>query len=351
MRRPHVKQVKAHRLRIAIVGLSVALSLVAAGCGHDSNAGRSPAPRPTSPSASSASPTPKPSPKPTPKQKPTPKPSPTAATYDPLTGGKKVGGPVVGVKIDNVVQARPQAGVYLADMVVVERVEGNLTRLLAIYHTHWPKRIGPVRSARNTDIGFLPMFSKHPGLVFSGANAKVMRRLRKSPIRMIPRSTRDYSRVAPHNVFVNLNRIRKLSGIGGQRSVGFAFGSSHLKPAPGARSVTIPIGVDRFGFRYTHDHYRGTWNGRKQTDENGKPVIIDNIVDLKVRYRHDTHTTSEKSDVARTVGKGRVVVYTRGRKITGTWQRKSTSGPMTLETPAGKKIMLAPGHTWIMLDG
>lgn len=335
---------RANRLRIAVVGLSVALSLAAVGCKHDNNAGQSPAPEPSSPSpsATSASPTPKPS----------PKPSPTSANYDPLSGGKKVDGPVVGVKIDNVAEARPQAGVYQADMVVAERVEGNLTRLLAIYHTHWPKRIGPVRSARNTDIDFLPMFSKHPGLVFSGANGKVMRQLRKSPIRMIPRSDRDNSRIAPHNVFINLNSVKSLSGVGKQQSIGFTFGKSQQwGSAPKASSVMIPIGVDRFGFRYSHDHYRGTWNGRNQTDENGTPVIIDNIVDLKVKYHKDTNTTSDKSYVAETVGKGSVVVYSRGRKISGTWERKSTGGPMTLRTSAGKDIMLAPGHTWIMLDG
>jgi hypothetical protein len=323
------------------VVLGVGMTLAAAGCAGSDKPGPTPSARPTSPSASVTPATPK------------PKPSPTkAAAYDPLSGGRKVDGPVVGVKIDNVAAARPQAGVYQADMVVVERVEGNLTRLLAIYHTKWPKRVGPVRSARNTDIEFLPMFSKSPGLVFSGANGKVARQLRKSPIRTIPRLTRDSSRVAPHNVFVNLDSVRNLKGIGKQQPVGFAFGKSR-QWASAARdgSVTIPVGVDRFGFRYRNGHYRGTWNGKAQVDEHGTPVTVDNIVDLKVNYRKDTRTTSNKSYVAQTVGKGSVVVFSGGRKITGTWQRHSTTGRMSLKSSGGRTITLAPGHTWIMLDG
>lgn len=334
--------------RAATIGLGLAVSLAVVGCTGHSTAGQSPAPRPTSPAASATSATPAASPTP----KPTPKPSTKPASYDPLSGGKLVNGPVVGVKIDNVAQARPQAGIYLADIVVAERVEGDLTRLLAIYHTQWPKRIGPVRSARNTDVELLPMFSKHTGLVFSGANRKVLKQLAKSPLKLMERDDRDNSRIAPHNVFVNLNQLRKLPGIGTQQSIGFVFGKSgQWNSAAKVGSVTIPIGTDRFGFRYVGDHYRGTWNGESQVDENGTPVIIDNIVDLKTRYHKDKQTTSDKSYVAETVGKGTVVVYSHGRKITGTWQRRSSSGPMTLKTSNGKDIVLAPGHTWVMLDG
>jgi hypothetical protein len=336
---------RSRRLWIAALGLSAALSLTAAACSKD-NAQQPPSPKPSSPSAAATSASPSPSPSPTPKPKPTP------AAYDPLSGGKKVDGPVVGVKVDNVAAARPQAGVYMADMVVVERVEGNLTRLLAMYHTQWPKRIGPVRSARNTDVEFLPMFSKAPGLVFSGANHKVLLQLRHSPIRKIPRLTRDYSRPAPHNVFVDMTHVRKLPGIGKAQSIGYTFGDgAQWKSAATDGSFVIPVGVDHYGFRWTGGHYRGTWNGRAQVDENGKPVIIDNVVDLKVKYHKDTHSTSSLSYVAQTVGKGSVVVYSRGRKVGGNWQRNSTTGPMTLKDAHGRDIPLKPGHTWIMLEG
>jgi hypothetical protein len=115
----------------------------------------------SSDSASSAAPTPTPFPTTT----ETPRPKAT----DPLTGGKVSNHEVIAAKVENIAAARPQVGLSLADITFVEEVEGAQTRLIAIYHTRFPKRLGPIRSARSTDVELLPLFGK-PGLVYSGAN-------------------------------------------------------------------------------------------------------------------------------------------------------------------------------------
>lgn len=261
---------------------------------------------------------------------------------------------MIAVKIDNVSQARPQVGIDQADIVVAERVEGNLTRLLAIFHSHYPKRVGPVRSARNTDLRLLPMFGK-PGLVFSGANRKVMKRVKKARVRQIKRSRRDHSRQPPHNVMVNLDRIAgKVNGIGKPRSFGYTFARSGKawKNATTDKSPSIKIGHDTFGFRYRHGSYRTSWNGHSNTDgDTHKPVLTDNIVRLRVSSHKDKHTTSNVSNVAETVGSGKAIVYSAGKKLKGRWSRSKVSGPMTLKDGHGKDIPLRPGRTWILLDG
>ena len=105
-------------------------------------------------------------PEPTADDSPEPKPKRT----DPLTGGKVSKNPVIAVKIENTAAARPQVGLSQADIVFIQEVEGAQTRLVAVYHTKFPRRLGPVRSARTTDARLLPLFGK-PGLVYSGANA------------------------------------------------------------------------------------------------------------------------------------------------------------------------------------
>ena len=61
-------------------------------------------------------------------------------------------GPVLAVKIDNIVNARPQTGLGQADIVYVLPVEGGLSRFCAIFSSHVPPVVEPVRSARDDDL-------------------------------------------------------------------------------------------------------------------------------------------------------------------------------------------------------
>jgi hypothetical protein len=328
--------VTRHQLRAASLGLVVALSLGAAACSGGGKDQPTPIPQRTV----SATPT------------PTPKPSPRPAAYDPINGGKKSDGVVMAVKIDNVAAAHPQVGIDQADIIVVERVEADLTRLMAIFHSRFPQRVGPVRSARNTDVQFLPMFGK-PALVFSGANRKVLKQVRGASVRPIERSDRDNSRPAPHNVIVNLSQLKTTPGIGRARPIGYTFGSGpQWKSATKDTAISVRIGVDTFRFDYVDGRYQTRWNGEKYADgDTRKPVLADNIVRLSVKSHPDRQTTSHLSNVAETVGTGKVTIYSQGKRVTGTWSRKQTAGPMTLKDSAGKNITLKPGKTWILLDG
>ena len=96
---------------------------------------------------------------------PTPAATEKPPTTDPLTGRRTMSGnPVVAVKIENTAAARPQVGLGQADIVFVQEVEGAQTRLVAVYHSQLPTRVGPVRSARTTDAQLRPLFGK-PALV------------------------------------------------------------------------------------------------------------------------------------------------------------------------------------------
>jgi hypothetical protein len=81
----------------------------------------------------------------------------------PLTGLPAPAGPVLAVKIDNVAAARPQLGLDAADIVYVEPVEAGLTRLAAVYSSRLPDAVGPVRSARESDLELLRQFGTPAG--------------------------------------------------------------------------------------------------------------------------------------------------------------------------------------------
>jgi hypothetical protein len=79
---------------------------------------------------------------------------------------------MLAVKIDDTNAAHPQIGVEDADVVYVEQVEAGLTRLAAVYTSKLPPLIGPIRSARISDLELLAQFGR-VGFAYSGAQSKM----------------------------------------------------------------------------------------------------------------------------------------------------------------------------------
>jgi Protein of unknown function (DUF3048) N-terminal domain/Protein of unknown function (DUF3048) C-terminal domain len=294
----------------------------------------------------------------TPSDTPTPTPSrntatPRPATSDPLTGGKVSGNPVIAVKVENTSAARPQVGLSQADIVFVEEVEGAQTRLVAVYHSRLPTRLGPVRSARTTDAQLLPLFGK-PGLVYSGANARVQRTLDRASLVPIFRLTRDRRRSAPHNVFVDLQQVARTEKLGKAQPIGWAFAD---KPSQGGRpddTATSKVGNDAFGFAYAKGRYTVTWRGARYVDGDSDAVTkADNVVIMRVRNVPDGNrdVLGSASVLSETVGRGKVTLYRNGVRIDGTWSRSKSSAPLRFADSSGKDIALKPGQTWVTLQG
>ena len=333
--------------RARIVAISAAAVLLAGGIGAAAAVLSRPDAQPlasSSTSASSAAPTATPSPT----RRPTPRPKST----DPLTGDKVSNHAVIAAKIENIAAARPQVGLSRADITFVEEVEGAQTRLIAVYHTRFPKRLGPIRSARSTDVQLLPLFGK-PGLVYSGANSSVQRKINNAPIVPIPRSTRDHSRVAPHNVFVNMAAIARSTKLRDATPIGWTFSDA----VPGTASkaaLKVRVGHDTFSFGYSAGRYTVRWNGARYADgDTGAITKTDNVVIMKVHNHPDGNrdvlgAPSVQSD---TVGKGAVTIYRDGKKISGQWKRTKVSAPLRFTDKSGGPIALKPGQTWVALAG
>ena len=334
---------------IAVAGTAVVLAGVGAAVAITVNDDAGTTAPPVAASASApASPSPT-----TPTRGPaTPQPEPV----DPLTGKKPSENTVIAVKVENIAAARPQVGLASADIVFVEEVEGSLTRLVAIYHTTFPKRVGPVRSARNTDVELLPLFGR-PGLVYSGANRKVQRNIDDSPIVPLQRADRDTSRVAPHNVFVNLDAVAdKANKVGKARDIGWRFAASDPRwsKADKDAEATGTVGADRWSFRAQKDSYVVRWNGKTYADgDTGAVAATDNVVVMSVRNSPDGNAdvTGARSVRSDTTGTGKVVVYRDGRRLSGTWRRSGASKPLRFVAADGRDIPLKPGRTWVLLSG
>lgn len=263
--------------------------------------------------------------------------------------------PALAVKIDNSAAARPQSGINEADVVMEELVEFGLTRLIAIYHSNDPATVGPVRSARTSDIHLLSNLNQ-PLFSYSGANEGVLKQLKGADLRLAGAPnlasgyTRSSSRRAPHNLFVSPSKLRANVGGAGDAPAMFAYrpaGSAAINGARPKSGVSVKFGAETVAYTWNGVGWIRTISGRPHTDSTGKVVAPENVVVRFIDYRQSA--IDARSPEAIAVGSGSVWVLTDGALIEGTWSQASVDGPTRYADADGEPILLTPGRTWVAL--
>jgi len=346
--RPDVRpDVRPHAPSLSTVALALVGSFALAGCAVASLAPEPPA---TSPAAASIS-------------APSPSPStPTIPTVlSPFTGlPTQPDQPVLLVKMDNTTYAQPHAGLTAADLVYVEPVEYGMTRIAAVFSSTIPTRIGPVRSARITDIDLAAQFGE-PALAFSGAQHRMYPVLQAAPINLVSPTvagkgfTRDKSRRAPYNLFLDgtvaLTRAPEASTA---TDIGLTF--SPLPP-PGGRPATHarvvwPSSSATFNYNTATGLYEIKLNGSfaGAEEESGRQhaaSVIIQFVNTPDSVFHDKF--GGITPRAEVVGSGTGVILRDGLAFDVTWSRPTASAHTTYTLSGGQPMPLKPGQVWIPL--
>jgi len=267
--------------------------------------------------------------------------------------------PALAIKIDNVSPARPQVGINQADIVFEEVVEGQLTRLVAVFHSNGSDPVGPIRSVRTSDLLILgnmnsPLFGN------SGGNANVMTALRESSLvdvgAIATRSPyfRQSGRPAPSNLFSNTSQLRA-AGEGSPAAPPpqlFRFrrpGNPLPETAAPSEGVSIAFGATNVSYRWDDESqgWSRTQDGQAHLDGAGVAVSPTNVIVQFVGYRPSR--ADARSPEAEVLGRGDVWVFTEGHVIEGRWSRDDLEDVTTYEDGEGDPIELAPGTTWIEL--
>ncbi len=275
--------------------------------------------------------------------------------------------PAIAAKIDNLDvgadTAVPQAGLARADVVFEEIVEGNITRLVAVFHSQNPNRIGPIRSARTTDVQLIPQLGRVL-LAWSGGNDGVVAEVRRSPFLIDmghDAATSSYSREpgrrAPHNLFVEADELwgRVSEPLPAPNQI-FLFRAEGDEPSPEATpaagvNITWGGGAASSPATWRWDPDNGLYvrdqNDRPHLDADGSVVTASNVVVMITEYGRSS--ADPRSPDAHTVGEGELFVYTAGQVVWGRWSRTAEDRPATLTDLAGNHILLTPGTTWVEL--
>ena len=174
----------------------------------------------------------------------------------------------------------------------------------------------------------------------------------------LQRSDRDSSRVAPHNVFVNLSSVAdKAKKVGDAQDIGWTFAADDPRWDAAAKDATATgrVGGDTFSFKISDGRYIVRWNGEdvRRRGSPARTTTTDNVMIMSVKNRADGNAdvNGARSVKSITTGTGDVVIYRDGRKLSGAWRRSGTTKPMRFVDRAGKDIPLKPGRTWVLLSG
>jgi hypothetical protein len=263
------------------------------------------------------------------------------------------------VKVDNVSEALPQAGVNKADVVVEELVEGGLTRLMAIFQCSKAPTVGPIRSARISDADVLALL--HGSILgFSGANPKDLPPIEAhgDTVLVSPDTPKAGfyrgAHAAPHNLYSSTHALLK-AGLARRHNLKapkplFSYGATD-PAARRARHISLTWPATSAVWTWSHHAWLRTQDGEPDKLADGSRVSATNVVVMSVDIAstglHDVLGTPSPLDV--TVGSNPVWVLRNGKMVKGTWHRKSVTSPLRLLDPAGHTIHLAPGRTWVEL--
>ena len=280
-----------------------------------------------------------------------------------LSGRSGNDGPILAVKIDDTAQAHPQAGLEDADIVYIEQVEGGLTRLAAIFSSTIPKVIGPVRSARISDIEILEQFGR-VAFAYSGAQKKLLPviaeanlinlgaqrqspliystdPLRRSPTAMMLQAQDLMANVAEEKLPIAISK-----------SVGWNFGE---KPDTGTAVSAVKVSWPAHSYNATWSSLENRWLLSHRDKPNlsasgvhlGPTTFVIQLISITDSiYRDKVGGVTPYSE---TVGAGKGFVMRDGLAIAAKWSRPSGDQGTTWTTTSGDEIKFAAGQVWIAL--
>ncbi len=364
--------------RLLVVAILLTLSTFGASCSQTEEANLVPMetrePEPTSVPFETPTTQPPQEPTPTSVPSPTPIPTPTPTNFErgeldgiirsPLNGTsvseESLTRRIIALKIDNHLDARPQSGIDMADMIVEIWVEG-ITRYLAVFQESDSDFVGPIRSMRPTDYSIQNSWAST--FINSGGQLWIQEIGDNSNVRWFeepPGTFRIAARSAPHNLYGDTSALRTLDTRGDYESPLaplWQFGNMN-EDALVANEVKLS-----YWFDYTTSWY---WNEEESMYEKstiGQPhyyldsdnvahrISSETLIILETLFFLTCYGCESESrvPVAETVGSGVAWLLHDGKVLKGNWSRSSELEWFSLTYDDGSPMLVPPGKLWMTL--
>jgi hypothetical protein len=280
-----------------------------------------------------------------------------------LTGVAGTNGKVLAVKIDDTSSAHPQIGIEKADVIYIEQVEGGLTRLATIFSSSYPAAIGPVRSARISDLDILAQYGK-VAFAYSGAQSKFLPKIREANLVDLGAERepatiyyRDKSRTAPTDMILDAPALlakaeKEGKSIDTVKSVGWEFGDAP-KNGVAIESATVRWPASKYSFVWSATEKRWLINYGNQPNLdasglqlNSKTILVQ-LVSITDSEYHDK--VGGVTPFSNTVGVGFGYLLRDGQAFKINWKRENPESGTTFTSEDGSVAKFAPGQIWVAL--
>ena len=268
------------------------------------------------------------------------------------------------VKIDDTNAAHPQIGIEDADLVYVEQVEGGLTRLAAIYTSKLPPLIGPIRSARISDIELLAQFGR-VGFAYSGAQSKMRPVIAEANLENLsaernPPSIygKDPNRIGPVDMILKPDLLLERANANPKIRIEtatasvFAFGDA---PKGETNTAIAKIKWPNAKYELRWDSAIEKWliyfNEKPNMAANGEHLYADTAIIQIVSITPSIYGDKfgEITPFSKTTGSGKAVMLRDGFSYQISWQRNLETDVTTWKSEDGGVANFKPGRTWIFL--
>ncbi len=275
-----------------------------------------------------------------------------------VTDPALVGRPALAVKIDNNEDARPQAGIDLADVVYEEVTEG-ITRFVVVFQSQNADQIGPVRSVRPAD----PLIVAPLGglFVFSGGSPAAVALVNSAGLATATENDtaalkRRSSRRAPHNLYtssVDLYALPQAQGLPVPPPFAQFLKQGETFAAAGAVPVLtmeVPIAPNikaDFEWDAAATAWKRSTNGEPHLLENNAQIAPQNVIVQFAPYSR--FSEDAKVTYPEVIGSGEAWIFANGMLAQGTWSKPAATSVTAFIDAAGAPIVLPPGQTFVEL--
>jgi hypothetical protein len=265
--------------------------------------------------------------------------------------------PPVAVMIDNHPDARPHYGIEKASLVYEAEVEGNYTRLMAVFASNDKiEAIGPVRSARPYFVAWaedLNAVYTHCG----GSPEALVDLAQKDMVDLNEFYNGQYfwrtkDKIAPHNILTsseNLNKFLENKKITSGNYLPWRFkDDSPLSNSSSSPEIKINYNLAEFKVKWVYNSIDNDYvrylGDSPELSADGNQFVAKNIIIQAVPAKVIDDKLRLKMD---TVGKGSAVLCQDGKCQEGGWSKNQTGLRTKFTYPDGEEMQFNAGPTWV----